>query len=116
MRHVEDRSGRTLYLLKRSASSSLVFDPSTGERSYRPNDELVALDRAIDDRHVILELLSSEGPTAVRTLLDTVSLCESDLFGLLLEMEAGGLIEERIVFDERAYAITGDGLRLLDQS
>lgn len=116
MRWVEGPSGNRYYLLKRSSSSSLLFDPETGEQLYRPTEELQHLGEPMDERRALLELVEADGPVRVRTLLDGLALCESDLHGMLLELQAAGLIEERTVHGERGYAMTGAGREQLDQS
>ncbi|ESP88392.1 hypothetical protein K933_09722 [Candidatus Halobonum tyrrellensis G22] len=113
--------------MKRSADSSLVRDPATGEERHLPNDRLEAegesplsaaagglpdgVRRAVlacpDDRALgLLVELVDRGPLAVRTLLDAYDLCESDLHGLLAEFRAAGLAEEATVAGERGYGPT----------
>ncbi|MFT4946064.1 MAG: hypothetical protein ACI8TL_000295 [Natronomonas sp.] len=127
-RPVEDDSGTRYLLLKQSSESSLVRNVETGDREHVPNDRLSGLDdtstldailtpvpaevRTLlsavhDDRAlaVVLEL-DSEGPMGVRTLLSAYDFCESDLHGLLAELQAAGLIEEQRVAGERGYAAT----------
>lgn len=127
MRTVEDASGRRYLLVKRSGDSSLVRDAGTGEECYVPNDELTTRDgvdpleaaaaavptpvrrllAAIhDDRGLGLVVALSREPRSARTLLEATDLCESDLVGLLTELRAAGLIEERTVGGERGYAAT----------
>nr|WP_159763141.1 hypothetical protein [Halovenus carboxidivorans] len=115
-------------LLKRSSESSLVRNVETGEREHVPNDRLTGLEDASaldailapvpeevrtllsavhDDRAlaVLLEL-DTEGPMGVRQLLSAYEFCESDLHGLLAELQAAGLIEETTVAGERGYTAT----------
>lgn len=128
MRTVSDEDGNRYVLLKESADSSLVRDPETGERRHLDTESLSTVDgesplsttaRAVpdavrtlltavpDDRALgLLVHLDAEGPTGVRTLLDSTDLCESDLHGLLVEFQAAGLIEETTVFGERGYQVT----------
>lgn len=129
MRTVRNDEGTRYLLVKRSTESSLVRDPTTGSERYLPNDELTADDEASalataadgvpssvrrvltaapDDRALgLLIELADRGPLAVRTLLGTYDLCESDLHGLLGEFRAAGLIEEARVAGERGYDATG---------
>lgn len=127
-RPVEDDSGTRYLLLKRSSESSLVRNVETGEREHIPNDQLdgladtstldailtpvpeavrTLLSAVHDDRAlaVLLEL-DSAGPMGVRQLLSAYDFCESDLHGLLVELQAAGLIEETTVAGERGYAAT----------
>jgi hypothetical protein len=127
-RPVEDESGTRYLLLKRASESRLVRDVETGEREHLPNDRLSALDdtstleavltpipdelRTLlsavhDDRsRAVLRELDSAGPMGVRQLLSAYDFCESDLHGLLAELQAARLIEERQVAGERGYAAT----------
>ncbi|WP_336326615.1 DUF7346 family protein [Halovenus sp. HT40] len=134
-RPVEDDSGTRYLLLKQSSESSLVRNIETGEREHIPNDELDGLEdtstldailtpvpeavRTLlsavhDDRAlaVLLEL-DSEGPMGVRQLLSAYDFCESDLHGLLAELQAAGLIEETTVAGERGYAATDSATEAL---
>lgn len=128
LRTVEDREGTRYLLLKRSAESSLVRNPETGERRHLPNEELSVVEsaptadtvlRGIPDEVVslvtavheepalaLLVELDAEGPMSVRSLLSTYEFCESDLHGLLAELTAAGLIEETQVVGERGYETT----------
>jgi hypothetical protein len=128
MRTVRDESGKRYLLVKQSGESSCVRDPETGEETYLDNDRLETVDGASpletaaetvpesvrtvtsavrDDRGLGLLLeLDARGPTAVRTLLSTYDLCESDLHGLLAEFRAAGLVSETTVAGERGYEPT----------
>ncbi|WP_129114991.1 DUF7346 family protein [Halegenticoccus tardaugens] len=128
MQTVRDSSGKRYLLLKRSGSSSLVRDPGTGEERYVRNDDLdpvdgesplvaaaagvpapvrrvltaVPTDRALG---LLVELVD-RGPLPAVELLDAYDLCESDLYGLLAEFRAAGLVEEARVYGERGYEAT----------
>jgi hypothetical protein len=128
MRTVRDDEGARYLLVKRSAESSLVRDPTTGSERYVPNGDLQVVGDASplttaaeavpasvrrvltatpNDRALgLLVELADRGPLAVRTLLDTYDLCESDLHGLLAEFRAAGLIAEARVAGERGYEAT----------
>jgi hypothetical protein len=128
MRTVRTDDGDRYLLVKRSAESSLVRDPETGEERYLPNARLhedgesSALDVAAagvpapvrrvltavpDERALgLLVELVDRGPLSVRTLLDGYDLCESDLHGLLAEFRAAGLLTEADVRGERGYDAT----------
>jgi len=133
-RPVRDAAGNRYLLLKRSGESSLVRDPETGERQHLPNDEIelleesavptvldavpdevVTLVTAVHDERVLAVLLEldAEGPMAVRTLLAEYDFCESDLHGLLGELQAAGLVAETTVVGERGYETTAAGERAL---
>lgn len=133
---VRDDEGNEYLLVKRSGEASLVRDPETGKRQHLPNDELVVVDgqpplvtaaTAVPDELVtlltavpderalgLLVELDTAGPMAVRTLLAAYDLCESDLHGLLAELRAAGLVEERRVGGERGYGTTDDASDALD--
>ncbi|WP_435127996.1 DUF7346 family protein [Halobaculum sp. D14] len=127
MQTVRHEDGTRYLLVKRSDESSLVRDPATGDERYVPNDDLDAVDesplaasagglpddvrRAVlacrDDRALgLLVEFVDRGPLAVRTLLDSYGLCESDLHGVLSEFRAAGLLEQTTVAGERGYAPT----------
>lgn len=129
-RTVTDEDGNQYLLLKESGESSLVRDPETGERTHLPTDSLEPADeRALDtilssvpaavvdlltavhDERALAVLLEldAEGPIAVRTLLGSYDFCESDLHGLLAELQAAGLITESQVAGERGYEVTEKG-------
>ncbi|WP_435363424.1 DUF7346 family protein [Haloarchaeobius sp. DYHT-AS-18] len=128
MRTVRDDSGDRYLLVKRSSEASLVRDPATGEERYVENDRLEpaegetpletaagAVSPAVrriltathDDRSLgLLVELVDGGPIAVRDLLATYDLCESDMLGLLTEFRAAGLVEEATIAGERGYDAT----------
>lgn len=127
-RPVRDEDGNRYVLLKRSAESSLVRDPRTGDSKHVPNDELELLSdesvlptvleaipddvvtvlTAVHDSRTLAVLLEldADGPIAVRTLLSEYEFCESDLHGLLAELRAAGLLREQSVAGERGYETT----------
>jgi hypothetical protein len=135
MRTVEDDEGRRYLLRKRSAESSLVFDPETGEERYVENARLsdvggespletaartvpvptrTLLSAVHDDRGLGLLLeLDRRGPLPVRDLMTAYDLCESDLHGRIAEFRVAGLIEETSVNGERGYTTTDLGVRAL---
>jgi len=137
MRTVRDETGDRYVLLKRSAESSLVRDPETGERTHLPNDSLTPVEgesplsttagcvpepvRTLvtavpDDRALgLLVHLEDRGPLPVRTLISTTDLCESDLHGLLAECRAAGLVAETTVAGERGYETTETAGTALDR-
>lgn len=128
MRTVRDTAGERYLLVKRSSESSLVRDPETGEEQYLPNDELTATEgtsplevaaagvpepvrRVVTAAHTeqalgLLVELVDRGPVAARGLLAAYDLCESDLYGLLTEFRAAGLVTECEVSGERGYDAT----------
>ena len=131
MRTVRDGEGNRYLLLKESAESSRVRDPTTGEERHLPNDELRPVDgesplttaaravppsarrllTAVPDQRALglLVELDDRGPLDVHVLLDAYDLCESDLHGLLAEFRAAGLVAETDVDGRRGYRITDDG-------
>lgn len=135
MQTVRDGDGRRYLRLKRSAESSLVRDPRTGEERYLPNDELTVVDgepalsvaaravpgarrrllRAVRDDATLglLVLLADRGPLPVRRLLDATDCCESDLHGRLGELRAAGAVEEVRVAGERGYDATEEAAETL---
>ncbi|WP_435182907.1 DUF7346 family protein [Halobellus sp. EA9] len=128
MQTVRDASGDRYLLVKRSAESSRVRDPNTGEERYLPNEELSfeggeaplsvaaaavsepvrrVVSAAHDDRSLgLLVELADRGPLPVVELLGAYDLCESDLHGLLSEFRAAGLVAETTVHGERGYDAT----------
>ncbi|WP_435094720.1 DUF7346 family protein [Halorubrum sp. N11] len=128
MQTVRDAAGETYLLVKRSAESSRVRDPATGEERYVDNDELSVVDgesplataasgvpasvrRTVgavrDDRSLgLLAVVVDEGPIAAIDLLDAADMCESDLHGTLTEFRAAGLIDEAEVAGQRGYEAT----------
>ena len=133
---VRDGEGTRYILEKRSADSSRVRDPETGERSHLPNDALEPVDtsplcvatdtlsgeavtlvtRVPNERALgLLVELDERGPTGVRRLLDVTGLCEGDLHGLLAALQAGGLLAEVTVAGERGYETTETASAALDR-
>ena len=138
MRTVRDDDGNRYLLLKRSAESSKVRDPETGETTYLDNGDVELVEgespldtaaRAVDGpvRRILTAVpderalgllveLDARGPFSVRHLLDATDLCESDLLGILTEFRAAGLLAETRVAGERGYETTADasaGLAIL---
>lgn len=135
-RVVRDGEGTRYILEKRSADSSRVRDPKTGERSHLPNDTLEPVDasplrvatgalsgeavtlvtRVPNERALgLLVDLDERGPTGVRRLLEVTDLCEGDLHGLLAALQAGGLLAEVTVAGERGYETTETASAALDR-
>ncbi|WP_123619898.1 hypothetical protein [Halorubrum sp. CSM-61] len=128
MQTVRDAAGETYLLVKRSAESSRVRDPTTGEERYVDNDELRVVDgesplataasgvpepvrrllRAVHDDESLglLAVVVDEGPIAAIDLLDSADMCESDLHGAITEFRAAGLIDEVDVAGRRGYEAT----------
>ncbi|WP_049985830.1 DUF7346 family protein [Halobellus rufus] len=129
MQSVRDADGTRYLLVKRSAESSRVRDPATGEERYLPNDELdfeesdapplsVAasgipepvrrvVTAAHDEQSLgLLVELADRGPLPVVELLDAYALCESDVHGRLSEFRAARLVEETTAHGERGYDAT----------
>lgn len=127
----------TLYVLeKRSRNTSRVRNPQTGERTHIPNDQLTVVDgesplvtaaqgvpepvrtlvtavpheRALG---LLIELETTDG-MSVRQILAEYDLCESDLHGLLAELQIAGLIQETRVTGERGYETTETATEALD--
>lgn len=135
MRTVEDDDGRRYLLVKRSTESSRVRDPATGEERHLPNETIEPVEETSplataatavpeplrrvltashDERSLGLLLeLEAHGPTDVRVLLDRYELCESDLHGLLTEFRAAGLVAETEVPGGRGYETTADASEAL---
>lgn len=136
MQTVRDGNGDTYLLIKRSAESSRVRDPDTGEERYIDNAELSVVDgesplttavsgvpvsvrqllRAVhNDRSLgLLALVVDEGSLSVVELLDTADMCESDLHGTVTELRAAGLIRETEIAGRRGYAATEAAIEALD--
>ena len=134
-RTVRDSEGNRYVLEKESGQSSLVRDPETGERLHLPNDELepvagqsplttaahtvpgevLTLVTAVHDERTLGLLLELErtGPMAVRTILSSYDLCESDLHAFLAEFTAAGLVDETSHGGRRGYQVTERASELL---
>lgn len=134
---VADGTGQRYLLLKRSGESSLVRNVDTGERTHLPNDSLTPVEDVStvetiladvpeelqtvitavhSDRSLALLVeLDTEGPMGVRELLSAYDFCESDLHGLLAELQAAGLIAETTVTGERGYETTEKAAIAVDQ-
>ncbi len=128
---VADKDGTTYILEKRSSESSRVRNPDTGERLHLPNVELepvsgesplVTAAQAVpaDVRTLLTAVhteralgllieLKQDGPLSVRAIMGQYDLCESDLHGILGELQAAGIIAETTVIGERGYELTPDG-------
>ncbi|WP_144924924.1 DUF7346 family protein [Halorubrum salsamenti] len=135
MQTVRDAAGETYLLVKRSAESSRVRDPATGEERYVDNDELRVVDgesplataasgvpapvrRTLgavrDDRSLgLLAVVVDEGPIAAIDLLDAADMCESDIHGTISEFRAAGLIDEVDVAGRRGYEATSVAVKAL---
>ena len=135
-----EHEGRRYLLVKQSADSSLVRDPTTGEERYLPTDELSVtgesplevaaasvpeaprrvLTAVRDERTLgVLVELEERGPLSVREVLGAYDLCESDLHGVVGELRAAGLVTETEVDGERGYgttALASEGLASLRSS
>jgi hypothetical protein len=135
MRTVTTADGTTYLLLKESSDSSLVRDPQTGAESFIPNADLEPVDepalvtaasavpeplrRLVTATHTertlgLLVDLHQHGPRAVRGMLETHDLCESDLLGAVTEFRAAGLVEETTVAGERGYRLTETGTTAIE--
>lgn len=136
MQTVRDANGDTYLLVKRSAESSRVRNPDTGEERYVDNADLTVVDgesplvtaasgvpapvrrllRAVhDDRSLgLLAVVVDEGPLPVIELLDATGMCESDLHGTVTELRAAGLIREADVAGRRGYAATETATEAVD--
>ena len=128
MQTVRDDAGDRYILVKRSAESSRIRDPDTGEEEYRPNDTLTfeeeaplsvraaavpePVRRVVAATHgdrslgLLIELVD-RGPLPAVELLSTTDLCESDLHGVVTELRAAVLAAETTVHGERGYNATG---------
>lgn len=80
------------------------------EESRRPADSAIRTDRAWG----LVLVVAATSPVTVRALLDATSECESDLNGLLADLEAGGVLDRTDAADERAYRLTERGLQAVD--
>lgn len=129
---VRHRDGTLYYLVKRSTEASLVREVDTEHYQYVPNGLLEEFDAETEADEVqgrrtpdpeqldelyrrfdihdprVPELLEYFGPepVRVRTLLAKTTFCESDLHGLLGELTAAGVLEERRIAGERCYSLT----------
>ena len=136
MQTVRDANGDRYLLVKRSAESSRVRDPETGEERYVDNAALTVVDgesplataasgvpapvrrllRAVhNDRSLgLLAVIVDAGPLSVNELLDTADMCDSDLHGTVTELRAAGLVREADVAGRRGYAPTETAVEAVD--
>lgn len=120
MRAVRDEEGRLVVHLDRT-DGSVVVDPATGDErpattaSLDPaigslDDDIPAATRdllaAVAARGLGLLLVLARGPQPIRTLLDRVDLCESDLHGLAADLRTAGLVESARINGSPGYGIT----------
>lgn len=135
MRGVRADDGRHYVLLTAGDEESLVRDPTTGERRRVATASITPVDGASplleaasaadegpaaqlaavpDERALgLLVELDAAGPQSVRSLL-SYDLCESDLNGIVAELQAAGLLESTEIAGERGYALTGDAAAALE--
>lgn len=128
METVEDDDGRRYVRLTRSATSSLVHDPVQGETKHVPNETVTrvegtaaletaatavpepvrALITAVASERVLglLLVLADGDDLDARALLDRTTFCEGDLFAVLRELSAAGLIERT---PAEAWTLTARG-------
>jgi hypothetical protein len=59
-------------------------------------------------------VVGAASPVSVRSLLAATDECESDINGLLAELEAGGLLERTEVTGERGYELSPRGTRRVE--
>lgn len=64
----------------------------------------------------LILVVGAASPVSVRALLDATDECESDINGLLAELEAGGLLERTEVAGERGYELSASGTRAVEAS
>jgi hypothetical protein len=135
MRTVRDGDGRVYVLRSESGESATVYDPETGASRTRPMADLTPVDAdplavlgAAVPRHRrpllgtvetsgalgVLVDLHERGPRGVRAMLEAYDRCESDLHGLLAELQVAGAVEKVTVGGERGYALTGAATDALD--
>lgn len=128
MRTVEDEAGQRYLLLKRSRSASLVRDLASGERRHIPTEELTVIDEESplasaaqgvpetarrlvttvrDERTLgLMVALESADGLSARRLLTAEDYCETDLHGLMNELQSAGLVEPTTVDGEDGYRLT----------
>lgn len=135
---VEDDGGRRYLLIKRSSSASLLQSLDTGDQAYHPNktfrvitdghsgepipEEVLTLIgdtdiESTDDRFLeVLTVLARGEPVPIRSLLDLTTLCESDLFAILRELEVRDIVETTTIGAEPARQLTADAEETINQS
>lgn len=132
MRTVRDSAGTIYLLLDATTAECRVRRLPDGPVETVPSDELEAIDpqQALDaaglddvdlerasrvDRAVgLLIELEARGPTSVRTLLDRLDICESDLHGAVTELRAAGFVEPTTVYGDRGYRTTAAASEALE--
>ena len=124
-----DHDGDRYLLLERATDRSLVRDPETGETRHLPTDDLTVTDdpplstaagRVPEPTRGLVAAVHSEtalgllvelherGPLGVRELLELTGRCESDLHGLVGDLQAAGVVAETEVDGERGYRLTDE--------
>ncbi|MFB6362329.1 MAG: hypothetical protein ABEH59_13540 [Halobacteriales archaeon] len=128
MRTVEDEAGQRYLLLKRSRSASLVRDLDSGEQQHLPTDELTVVEdesplasaaqavpeparrlvTAVRDERTLglLVALESADGLSARRLLGAEDYCETDLNGLVNELQSAGVVKRATVDGEDGYRLT----------
>ena len=125
---VTDGDGNRYQLLKRSSSASLVQNLDTAEVRYIPNTQIDQVAEAkdadcdsrpaelpSDDAALILSTIGRNGQVTSRALLESTTLCESDLFLILRELEVGELICRDELLTMTAWAPTTKGEEVISQ-
>jgi len=128
MRTVEDEAGQRYLLLKRTRSASLVRDLDSGERQHLPTEALTVVEdesplasaaegvpetarrlvTAIRDERTLglLVALESAEELSARRLLEVEDYCETDLHGLMTELQSAGLVERTSEDGQEGYRLT----------
>lgn len=127
MQPVEDADGRSCLLLKRSGDTVLLRDLHSGESRYEPASSITAVEEpplvsaaetvsneikmrlsGVESAHAIglLALLERTGPRSVPDIMTRTTLCESDLHGLLADLQAGEFVSPTDVNGHRGYQTT----------
>lgn len=135
VRIVEGPEDQTHVVVDRSSGQARLRMLSTGEErrvgpsTLTPVDKLdleaVAAETTVDPGDLsgvhsargrgLVALLAHAGPVSVRVLVETVHCCESDLNGLLAELQAGGVIESSANGGNRSYRLTEESALELDE-
>lgn len=107
-------SGETRRVL--SSTLSVVNDASLRDIGQVFSDPPQTTDSTLrtDRGWGLVLVVGAASPVGVRSLLGATNECESDLNGLLAELEAGGILERTQVTGERGYELSERGVRTVE--
>lgn len=135
VRIVEGPDGQTHLVVDRRSGQVRLRKLSTGEERWEAPSGLTPVDTLdleivgaetkmasgdLSGVHTtrgvgLVALLAQAGAVSVRDLLEFTHCCESDLNGLLAELQAGGVVESAAIEGHRSYRLTDASAHELDE-